>query len=119
MSYRLIYPERAMHRMPVLKSTRQTKSFFTLAVYTALLSVMSAWAYSNDAPVSVLRLGHGLDTRHPVHRALVKMAEDLEARSGGTLQMVIGPRSLWLYLGHSDTKEATATRRCRPRRAPS
>ena len=91
MPHRLIYPERAMQRMPVPKSTRQTKSFCTPAICTALLWMMSAWACSNDAPVSVLRLGHGLDTRHPVHRALVEMAEGLEARSGGTLQMVIYP----------------------------
>ena len=42
---------------------------------------MGTWACGNESPATVLRLAHGLDTRHPVHRALVGMADDLEARS--------------------------------------
>lgn len=52
---------------------------------------MGTWACGNESPVTVLRLAHGLDTRHPVHRALVGMADDLEARSEGALQVVIYP----------------------------
>lgn len=38
-----------------------------------------------------LRLGHGLDVSHSVHKAMVKMGEDLLARSGGKLKLEIYP----------------------------
>jgi tripartite ATP-independent transporter DctP family solute receptor len=38
-----------------------------------------------------MRLGHGLDVNHSVHKAMVKMAEDLEALSDGRLQLKIYP----------------------------
>ena len=38
-----------------------------------------------------LRLGHGLDVSHSVHKAMVKMAEDLSTRSGGKLKLEIYP----------------------------
>lgn len=41
--------------------------------------------------VRVLKLGHGLDSRHPVHVAMEYMAEDLLERSGGTLKMEVYP----------------------------
>lgn len=38
-----------------------------------------------------LRLGHGLDVSHSVHKAMVKMGEDLEALSDGKLKLEIYP----------------------------
>ena len=38
-----------------------------------------------------LRLGHGLDVSHSVHKAMVKMGEDLLERSGGKLKLEIYP----------------------------
>lgn len=38
-----------------------------------------------------IRLGHGLDVSHSVHKAMVKMAEDLKERSGGKLELKIYP----------------------------
>jgi len=38
-----------------------------------------------------MRLGHGLDVSHSVHKAMVKMGEDLMERSGGRLKLVIYP----------------------------
>ncbi len=38
-----------------------------------------------------LRLGHGLDVSHSVHKAMVKMGEDLFERSGGKLKLEIYP----------------------------
>ena len=38
-----------------------------------------------------LRLGHGLDVSHSVHKAMVKMGEDLLERSGGKLALKIYP----------------------------
>ena len=43
----------------------------------------------NDA--KTLRLGHGLDVSHSVHKAMVKMGEDLLERSGGKLKLEIYP----------------------------
>lgn len=37
----------------------------------------------------VLRLGHALDERHPVHAGMVYMAERLEVISGGEMRMII------------------------------
>ncbi|MDF4202302.1 TRAP transporter substrate-binding protein [Maribacter sp. SA7] len=41
--------------------------------------------------VKTLRLGHGLDVSHSVHKAMVKMSEDLLERSGGKLKLEIYP----------------------------
>jgi len=38
-----------------------------------------------------LKLAHGLDVNHSVHKAMVKMGEDLAALSGGKLQLEIYP----------------------------
>ena len=62
-----------------------------LSICCALLWAVGTWACGTESPVSVLRLAHGLDTQHPVHRALVGMADDLEARSHGTLKVLIYP----------------------------
>jgi len=39
----------------------------------------------------VIRLGHGLDTSHPVHKAMVFMAQRLEEKSGGSMTIDIYP----------------------------
>ena len=42
----------------------------------------------------VLKLGHGLDTGHPVHLAMESMKERLEELSGGTVSMDIYPSAV-------------------------
>jgi tripartite ATP-independent transporter DctP family solute receptor len=42
----------------------------------------------------VLKLGHALDTGHPVHAAMVHMAKRLEELSGGTVSMDIYPSAV-------------------------
>ncbi|MBB3206181.1 tripartite ATP-independent transporter DctP family solute receptor [Rhodopirellula rubra] len=42
----------------------------------------------------VLKLGHGLDTAHPVHLAMESMKERLEELSGGTVSIDIYPSSV-------------------------
>tara|TARA_R110002033_G_scaffold3700_6_gene20150 strand:- start:64826 stop:65803 length:978 start_codon:yes stop_codon:yes gene_type:complete len=44
-----------------------------------------------QSDVKTLRLGHGLDVSHSVHKAMVKMGEDLLERSGGKLKLEIYP----------------------------
>ncbi|MBW8017634.1 MAG: TRAP transporter substrate-binding protein [Planctomycetes bacterium] len=41
--------------------------------------------------VIVLKLGHGLDNKHPVHKAMERMAELVDEKSGGTLRVEIFP----------------------------
>ena len=38
-----------------------------------------------------IRLGHGLDTNHSVHKAMVKMGEELYRLSSGTMDLKIYP----------------------------
>jgi len=40
---------------------------------------------------TVLRLGHGLSTSHPVHQAMQRMSEQLVEKSGGTMRIEIYP----------------------------
>jgi len=40
---------------------------------------------------TVIKLGHGLDTKHPVHAAMLFMAERLEEKSGGKMELKIYP----------------------------
>ncbi len=44
-----------------------------------------------DKRSRTIRLAHGLDVNHSVHRAMVKMGEDLMKRSGGKLRLKIYP----------------------------
>jgi tripartite ATP-independent transporter DctP family solute receptor len=44
-----------------------------------------------DPPVTTLRLGHSLDTAHPVHKAMEHMAEQLAAVSGGSMRLDLYP----------------------------
>jgi len=41
--------------------------------------------------VQVIRLGHALDTSHPVHKAMERMAEDVAKKSDGRLKIEIYP----------------------------
>ena len=44
-----------------------------------------------QANVSVLKLGHGLDPTHPVHLAMVHMQERIAELSGGTMRLDVYP----------------------------
>ena len=58
-----------------------------------LLAVVSLWAAACDQRSDriVLKLGHALDQKHPVHHGMVHMAELVETRSGGRVQIEIYP----------------------------
>lgn len=58
---------------------------FLLAAYTLLC------ACSVDTNVQVLRIGHSLDTAHPVHKAMEHMAAQLAELSQGSLRLDIYP----------------------------
>lgn len=46
---------------------------------------------SNTSDTRTIRLGHGLDVSHSVHKAMVKMGEDLEKMSEGKMRIMIYP----------------------------
>ncbi|MDF9799495.1 tripartite ATP-independent transporter DctP family solute receptor [Catalinimonas alkaloidigena] len=56
-----------------------------------LLLLLILFACKDKDEVRVLRLGHGLSADHSVHKAMVFMAERLEEKSSGKLQLKIYP----------------------------
>lgn len=55
-----------------------------------LLAVMLV-SCAKKEDTKTIRLGHGLDVSHSVHKAMVKMGEDLSNLSGGKLKLEIYP----------------------------
>ena len=67
------------------------KAFVLLAVFSITASLFST-ACSKKAPdVTVLKLAHGLDTNHPVHKAMEFMAQKASEKSAGKLRVDIYP----------------------------
>jgi len=60
-----------------------------IVLSTVLLIALSGCGQKSD--VTKLKLGHGLDTTHPVHKAMVFMSEKLEEKSGGKVIIEIYP----------------------------
>lgn len=64
-------------------------SFKNLLSLVLLVSILNSC--SQEKGTKTMRLGHGLDVSHSVHKAMVIMGEDLFERSGGRLKMEIYP----------------------------
>lgn len=58
-------------------------AFFVVAIFTAFEGCQQI------QPYKILPLGHGLPTTHPVHNAMVFMANRLEEKSGGKMKIKI------------------------------
>ncbi len=58
--------------------------------YILLLGLCSV-ARAASQPEMILKLGHGLDITHPVHKAMVFMAEKVKEKSGGRMRVEIFP----------------------------
>jgi len=56
-----------------------------------LLLLFLTASCGNEPPVRVLKLGHGLDVSHPVHKAMIYMAERVDEKSGGKMRIDIYP----------------------------
>ncbi|NND79381.1 MAG: TRAP transporter substrate-binding protein [Maribacter sp.] len=61
----------------------------TILVLVIIANVISSCSKARTS--KTLRLGHGLDVSHSVHKAMVKMADDLELLSEGKLKLEIYP----------------------------
>lgn len=59
--------------------------------YLIFLMIAGLQACSEDTGVRTIKLGHGLDVNHSVHKAMVKMGEDLEQISGGQMRLKVYP----------------------------
>lgn len=60
--------------------------------YIALvLSILTITGCSEITGKKTIKLAHGLDVNHSVHKAMVRMAEDLTERSGGKMAIEIYP----------------------------
>ncbi|TDS16779.1 tripartite ATP-independent transporter DctP family solute receptor [Maribacter caenipelagi] len=68
--------------------TNIMKRIKILSLFTVVVTFLSC---EIQTEAKTLRLGHGLDVSHSVHKAMVKMGEDLLARSGGKLKLEIYP----------------------------
>ncbi len=67
-----------------------------LFLFIAVMLVMLAVGYSisqkgNSSEVTVLKLGHSLNTKHPVHKTMEYMAELVKERSNGQIVIQIFP----------------------------
>ncbi len=69
---------------------RNIGRFFALLSVFVLVSVVFTGCQA-DNDVRVIKLGHGLDISHPVHKAMVFMAERLAEKSKGKVKLDIYP----------------------------
>ena len=83
-------PHRTAQNEPALK-IHHRQFFVRRAIVAAALTVSIAGCGDDRSPQRILRLGHGLDTTHPVHRAMEVLARELEASSQGELTVEIYP----------------------------
>ncbi|SEL24150.1 tripartite ATP-independent transporter solute receptor, DctP family [Maribacter orientalis] len=61
------------------------------AILSIFILALTFFGCKIENKSKTLRLGHGLDVSHSVHKAMVKMGEDLFERSGGKLKLEIYP----------------------------
>ena len=59
--------------------------------FALLAGLLALSACGAEQDVTVIKLGHALDTEHPVHKAMEFMAERLAEESGGTMRIDIYP----------------------------
>ena len=64
-------------------------TLFRIIILFILLTTFNSCHQLNG--ITVLRLGHGLDVNHSVHKAMVRMSEELEELSSGQMNIKIYP----------------------------
>ncbi len=62
-----------------------------LKLSIGILGFVLLLSCQKEEGTKVLRLAHGLDTKHPVHKAMVHLGEKLNEKSGGKLTVKIYP----------------------------
>lgn len=72
---------------------RYNKSYmkFKYSLITLLICMVIITSFSENSSNKTIKLAHGLDMNHPVHKAMEYMADDLKKRSGDKLSIEIYP----------------------------
>lgn len=66
------------------------KQHFFQSIFVLTLSLFF-FGCQSETSVKTIRLGHALDTQHPVHKAMVILGEELDKQSQGKLKLNIYP----------------------------
>jgi tripartite ATP-independent transporter DctP family solute receptor len=72
-------------------SRRGALEISLVAVFCSVLLTFIGLACSDGGRTTVIKLAHGLDVTHPVHRAMVRMAEIVAEDSDGSIRIDIYP----------------------------
>ncbi|WP_259262376.1 TRAP transporter substrate-binding protein [Aquiflexum gelatinilyticum] len=73
------------------KKNRNSLSIFSKPVFLILVCLALFSTCKGPGGVRVIKLGHGLGVTHPVHEAMVFMAEKVAEKSNGQMQIRIYP----------------------------
>ena len=65
------------------------KQYSFLFIFVLIISFL--FGCQSESSTRTLRLGHSLDTQHPVHKAMVILGQELEKQSEGKLKLNIYP----------------------------
>ena len=77
--------------MAVVPSRNDALKISLKTPFGVLLSILMALGCGGVRDTAVIKLAHGLDVTHPVHRAMVRMAEIVAEDSGGSVDIDIYP----------------------------
>ena len=81
-----------LYRLKYCKSILSNNKFLTLKTRLLLLPfIVLSFGCADLSDTKFLKLAHGLDSTHPVHKGMVYMQEKVKEKSGGKLQIEIYP----------------------------
>jgi tripartite ATP-independent transporter DctP family solute receptor len=87
-----------LQRYPIMLGKKSSFAFVALCVGVFVSVTAYAWvararsvASASASSMTVLKLAHGLDPSHPVHKAMLYMAQRLGEISAGTVELQVFP----------------------------
>jgi len=69
--------------------THYLKHFTNCSIFVILIFLL--FSCSRETDVRKIKIGHGLDQSHPVHKSMMYMAEVAAKKSGGKIQIAVYP----------------------------
>lgn len=69
--------------------THYLKRFTNFSLFVTLIFLL--FSCSRETDVRKIKIGHGLDQSHPVHKSMMYMAEVAAKKSGGKIQIAVYP----------------------------
>jgi len=69
--------------------SRSVQNYLLFAIYFSLFTFFTSC--TNTSNTKTIKLAHGLDINHPVHKAMELMGEELQKKSDGKLKLEIYP----------------------------